>query len=30
MLRLIENGWLTENTLLEIDEPETNFIHNGG
>lgn len=25
MLRLIENGWLTENTLLEIDEPETNL-----
>ena len=23
MLRLIENGWLTENTLLEIDEPDT-------
>lgn len=25
MLRLIENGWLTDNTLLEIDEPETNL-----
>lgn len=25
MLRLIKNGWLTENTLLEIDEPETNL-----
>ncbi len=23
--RLIENGWLTEGTLLEIDEPETNL-----
>lgn len=25
LLRLIENGWLTETTLLEIDEPETNL-----
>lgn len=25
LLRLISNGWLTENTLLEIDEPETNL-----
>lgn len=25
LLRLIENGWLTEETLLEIDEPETNL-----
>ena len=25
MERLIENGWLTESTLLEIDEPETNL-----
>ena len=25
IVRLIENGWLTENTLLEIDEPETNL-----
>lgn len=25
LLRLIENGWLTEGTLLEIDEPETNL-----
>lgn len=25
MGRLIENGWLTESTLLEIDEPETNL-----
>lgn len=23
--RLIENGWFTEDTLLEIDEPETNL-----
>lgn len=25
LLRLISNGWLTNNTLLEIDEPETNL-----
>ena len=25
LLRLIDNGWLTKNTLLEIDEPETNL-----
>ena len=25
MQRLIENGWLTDSTLLEIDEPETNL-----
>lgn len=25
LLRLIKNGWLTERTLLEIDEPETNL-----
>lgn len=25
LLRLISNGWLTESTLLEIDEPETNL-----
>ncbi len=25
MVRLIENGWLTDTTLLEIDEPETNL-----
>lgn len=25
ILRLIENGWLTKSTLLEIDEPETNL-----
>lgn len=25
LLRLISNSWLTENTLLEMDEPETNL-----
>ncbi len=25
MQRLIENGWFTDSTLLEIDEPETNL-----
>ena len=25
ILRLVKNGWLKENTLLEIDEPETNL-----
>ena len=29
MLRLIENGWLTENTLLRLMSLKQIFIHNG-